>query len=1278
MRIIKLLNTILFFAITIQSIYCQTADVIKGCIPLNVNFTPPSALAKYYWDFKDGGTANSQNPQHIFTRAGTYQVDLFEGQGGRLVGSVSIKVFAEPEIKFTASNLSGCSPLTTQFSSQITTDPEIIITSVLWAFGDGNSSIQRNPTHTYSNAGSYHVSLSITTNYKECDKTFLIDNYILVQGVVANFTVSTPVNCDAPATLSITNLSKQDSDFTYSWDFGNGTNFNGFDPKTVTYLSKGGYIITLKVKDKFGCESTISSAVSVGPPAFVFNFNDSICWPNVVRFLNNSSAKIYQWEFGTNGIPQTSSNKSPVVRFTKPGSQNIKVTAVSGKCISDTTFTIFLEQVDTNFTIAGPDCLKDPTISLTANNKPNYKYTWNDSIQDDYNYDYKYKSPLRDSFYRHRRDTIYQKLVIKTELGCTDSARKYFVHLRPNAIVQPSRHEGCAPLTVNFSDISTSIDPITRWTLIYGDGQSKVFTNKQLGDYTFTKPGVYFVKLIIENSKNCIDTSEGFFIKVGDKLNPGFKVDKTEICLGESITVTKINTDSRIDTWHVNSDNGRFSHCWKNDTVTYRFIHSPGIFALSVTGEYNGCAMESSEIQMIKVKGAKPNMHFMVNCNDSNRVMFTHNSIGSNKIRWQLGDTTNSNLDSFIHRYKNAGTYKVILTAEDSTSGCPALMDMRTVHVKNIKADLVMEDTTCAGVELVLDGRNSQDVDRDCYSGFLWKLPDARPRSNAKDTIHKIFGSPGLQEVTLVTIDINGCRDSMTKPIFVSLIDADFELDKSNICFPADIQFTDKTNSNNKIISWNWSFGDTSQNPKKRFNKGDRRLITLIVTNELNCSDTALQNIRTYTPTSKIEYNKGPGLCLGDSVQFFATDFTTEGSHLNFNWDFGKFGKSNLQDPKVYFDTKGRYKVVLNYVEDTSGCTGSDSLDFVIVGPPVAKFSVPLDSPLCYPFQFKFINESIVDSLVNYFWEFEKGKIFSNLKNPVYTYGKGTHTTKLIVQSVFGCSDTTSQTFTLIGPEGRISVTKPFACKGEPITFNALDLVDVASIQWEFNDGKPAIKDKQTVEHVFDKYGKQTVVLILKSSQSGCEFIDSLTINVPFVKADFENLDTVSYCPGLVVLRNLSQPLDSNSYSWNFGDDKAIDTTLHPITKYKTLGVKNITLTAIHRTTGCKDIFTDTVQLDDVTDFLTFPNVFSPNNDGVNDYFTVAVKKQFNDFVTVKTLKVYNRWGKLLYDNENPSIGWDGKIDGVEAPVEVYAYYMEVEIKDCNNKSRKGNVTIVR
>jgi len=85
----------ILIGISLQYLQAQTSDINKGCIPLNVNFTAPQ-LSDYYWDFNDGNNASISNANHIFTKPGTYQVNLFEGKNGRLVGTFTNPVNTHP------------------------------------------------------------------------------------------------------------------------------------------------------------------------------------------------------------------------------------------------------------------------------------------------------------------------------------------------------------------------------------------------------------------------------------------------------------------------------------------------------------------------------------------------------------------------------------------------------------------------------------------------------------------------------------------------------------------------------------------------------------------------------------------------------------------------------------------------------------------------------------------------------------------------------------------------------------------------------------------------------------------------------------------------------------------------------------------------------------------------------------------------------------------------------------------------------------------------------
>jgi len=103
------------------------------------------------------------------------------------------------------------------------------------------------------------------------------------------------------------------------------------------------------------------------------------------------------------------------------------------------------------------------------------------------------------------------------------------------------------------------------------------------------------------------------------------------------------------------------------------------------------------------------------------------------------------------------------------------------------------------------------------------------------------------------------------------------------------------------------------------------------------------------------------------------------------------------------------------------------------------------------------------------------------------------------------------------------------------------------------------------------------------------------------------------------------------------------------------------------------------IELGAIPAFYKIPNVFSPNNDGLNDFFNVIItESKFIEAVNIINFKVHNRWRNLLYDNDNPDIGWDGNHKNELSPAEVYAYVVELEVTNCNNEVVKGNITLIR
>jgi len=238
------------FAITAWS---QTANLESGCAPLEVDFTS-MAQSEYFWNFGDGGFSDLEAPSHIFDMPGVYTVELFTSENGTKVGEVVITVFDKPDFAISASAQTGCSPFQVSFTDESIVDPNLSVTGYLWTFGDGGSSTDQNPTHTYTTQGTFTVSLQIQSDLEGCTSTESFDDYITVSGDVdAGFSISNGVVCATPATIDITNNTVDGPGYTYMWDFGNGQTSTEYNPDSPTYTTEGDFTIELVVDNGEGC-----------------------------------------------------------------------------------------------------------------------------------------------------------------------------------------------------------------------------------------------------------------------------------------------------------------------------------------------------------------------------------------------------------------------------------------------------------------------------------------------------------------------------------------------------------------------------------------------------------------------------------------------------------------------------------------------------------------------------------------------------------------------------------------------------------------------------------------------------------------------------------------------------------------------------------------------------------------------------------------------------------------------------------------------------------------
>ncbi|MBS1637818.1 MAG: gliding motility-associated C-terminal domain-containing protein [Bacteroidetes bacterium] len=179
----------------------------------------------------------------------------------------------------------------------------------------------------------------------------------------------------------------------------------------------------------------------------------------------------------------------------------------------------------------------------------------------------------------------------------------------------------------------------------------------------------------------------------------------------------------------------------------------------------------------------------------------------------------------------------------------------------------------------------------------------------------------------------------------------------------------------------------------------------------------------------------------------------------------------------------------------------------------------------------------------------------------------------------------------------------------------------------------------------------------------------SITITQTTLNAAFTVNPSSGVKPLLVGFNNTST--GATTYAWGF-DNGHSSTAQNPNAEtYINSGTYTVVLLVSNGT--CTATATETVTVLEEEPYLIIPNVFTPNQDSVNDMFHVSALniKDFN-------CKIYNRWGLLLYTMEEINSGWDGKINGHDASEGTYFYIIEAKDIFDKDQNKKGTFLLIR
>jgi gliding motility-associated-like protein len=1154
-----------------------TANTVTGCSPVTVSFQDQSTGTPRFWnwDLGNGQLSNVQNPVGVYTTPGTYTVTLVVSNADGTHGITKtnyITVNPSPIGSFTSNITTGCLPVDIQFTDQSTPQAGTIV-SWRWNFGDGNTSTQQNPQHTYTATGFYTVSLVVTSS-TGCTGSAGATNYIrIVPGVKAEFSNSTPVTCQGPFQTTFTNLTSGPGSMTYQWDFGNSTGSTQTSPP-ATYAAAGTYNVTLIAQSQYGCSDTIQKPVTINGSGTSFTGPDTVCLNSNVNFQNTSSPAPASalWDFG-NGIQSTLIHGSTT--YASAGNYTVKLVNNYANCTDSMFKTVTV--------------MPQPTVNFTANNFTACKAPFTVNFQDlspdaaQWLWDFGDGNTSTQQNPQHTYTTEGQfnvRLIITTRNGCRDTL------MQPNfiRIVKADLKVTNLPAGVcvgqPFSPLPnvTTIDGVASW--FWDFGHNGATSNAQFPTYTYTDSGTYTVKLRITSNGGCVDSivfTDG--MRTGPQPNVNFTFTTTDTCAASLVQFTDLSFPADEWAWNF-GDNSPGS---SQQHPTHAFTDT-GTFQVILTAFNHGCARSFIHPTPIHIKPPIANFTYTVPCANKLQAVFTNTSktdpgYGAISYAWNFGDGSPvSTQQTPSHTYAGLGNYNVTLTT--TNGACSHSVTLPVKLVGDVADFSISKTAICIGESVSFTAINSNPLNILLYE---WSVDGGTQFVTGPGTFTTSFSSQGTYNIALRITDINNCQSTktITAAVSVSGPKALFAASGVGACRNTPVTFNDLSiPGGSNIVKWTFLFGDnTTQTftaPPFTHAYADTGMfdVQLTVEDVNGCTSAfTVDNIVITKPVAGFSSGYST-ICPLTSLPF--TD-TSAGIQLQYAWDFGDGNTSTLQHPTHNFGAADSSYNVKLVITDTSGCKDSVT-HTILVRAPKPAFDIKDTTTICPPIETWFTFRG--QDYETFLWDFGDGGT-STLTNPTHFYNSyGSYTATLILTGYGGCTASASMPVNVYNPYSVTNLTySPVTACNELLVDFTITTPPSTRFTFYYGDGELDTTQTKVFQHFYKSPAYYTPSLLLTDSV-GCQVGIAGPTRIDIIGAiPLFGVDKKSFCDsGTVYFTNYTLGNDPIvSRVWDFGDGNTTG-TLNPVHTY-TLPGTYLASQTVTTQTGCSKTITDTIRI---------------------------------------------------------------------------------------------------
>ncbi|MBX3240514.1 MAG: PKD domain-containing protein [Chitinophagaceae bacterium] len=1239
--------------------------------PFTVPFTNESSgpgTLSYMWDFGNGNTDTARHPTAVFAASGTHNVRL------TTTSSFGCANTATQPVAVNAFNTAFTHPDTVcidqPVSFQNTSDAGVVTFN--WQFGDGSSSAtDQHPVKRYTAAGVYNVKL--INRFANCTDS-VTRQIVVVSRPGVDFTAVNNFGCNAA--YSVDFQSNAATAVSWLWNFGDGNTATEENP-THTYTGTGNYTVSLTITTAGGCQNTITKNNIVRIVAPTLNISSSRtqgCAPlNNVNFTatGNVTGSItsYLWSFGDGG---TSTAANPTHNYTVAGVFNASLTVVTdGGCSLTRNMVIRAgtAPAGVDFTAVGSGaCTSDPVQFTATSASPVTEWMWVFSDGE-------------------------------TAVSAVPDYEHRFTDFGPVGATLVAIHNGCASAPVSKTNLLTLDGPVanfgfaldcgnrlivtltdssitnplvtTSYEWNFGDGQTS--GSPSPGTHTYATTGNYNIRLTV-TSGSCAST----VVRNVDlsPLDNSFTVSRSIVCKYEELTFTAAedSVNVRDFRWSLNG-----APLFNGGKVVDTAFHADGDIPVTlVVRDRSGCEAQST--QTIKVTGPSAAFSPAVLAECKNNVVTFNDAsvtdVGIASWTWNFGDGQTQTLNSgpFTHQYADTGTYIIQLSVTDIAGCVDENVAVSTIRISGPVASFSADATRfCPGTPL-----SFINTSQGSNLNYNWSFGDNQS-STDRDPGHSY--AEGLYTVKLVVTDDVGCADSLTRTNYINIAGpvAAFDVqDSTSICPLLEAKFLHTSQNYESLY---WDFGDLFNSTEdagvvRHFydNYGSYNVKLFALGYGGNCVDSAEFLVNVYNPSSftSFDYSVDPYYCNEHTVSFqFDVPSNTR---YRFNFGDGAVDSSGQKTLVHHYDYPRTYRPSV-FLQDAIGCQSTVNGPHLIdIRGAVPAFNLDRKN-FCDSGTVLLTNYTVSsEPVTSWTWDFGTGPFTGSRDPDPYSYGDpGLYPVTLTATTQSGCMQTYADTVRIPRTPEPLIIADDLTCAQRLIGLNGiLQYPDTAiTWSWNFGDGRSSASQNNSLN--FPNPGTYNISLSA-ANFLGCSRNTSHMLTVaplPVITAQATEL---------VVSNEVVLPVTYSSgiatYQWEPPKGLSCTDCPNPIANPKYTQIYTVTVTDSNSCVSTADI---TVSVVCTNENYFVPNTFSPNGDGMNDVFYPRGR----GLARVQSMRIFNRWGQQVFEKKNfiandPSAGWDGRMNGQPLPSDAYVYVIEFICDNAQIVPFKGNITLIR